>query len=226
MTPIYPLTLTVDHRSAKPQITITNAQGQTVINGQGLLSLHQSKIELTADPHRGPRRYIVEPTQPGFQLNSPFDIWDERDRSMGMIQRPQWWNSRYQIDDRQQRPAFSIAAQNPQKAWASRGGLLVFLVGFLVAFLPRLRIFGYCLIGVALLGLFLVNTGHLFNAPYWVERINGRRVMQFTKNPSISDRRASFMIQAIDAVNETEQLAILCGIILIALRYHGERDSA
>jgi hypothetical protein len=223
--PAYPLTLTVDHRSAQEKITIINAQGQTMIEGNGLMGMFKSKIELTADQNRGPCRYVMASAKSGFQLNAPLDIWDERGRSMGTIQRQQWWSSCYQIDDMPHRTAFSIQAQNPQQAWATRGFAVLFVLALLCSVSLNMGILGYCLIGVALLGLFLINTGHLLNAPYWVERVNGRRVMQFTKHPSINDGRHSFTIRASDAFNEAEELAILCGIILIALNHHGERPS-
>jgi hypothetical protein len=78
--------------------------------------------------------------------------------------------------------------------------------------------------GLAFLGLGLINSGHLFNVPYFVQRANGRRVMQFAKNPSGATYHSSFTIRAIDAISESEELAILCGIILTTRR-HGEKQS-
>ncbi len=58
---VYPLTLTFDQRSSDHKITITNAQGQTLIDGQEFLI--QSKIELAAYQNRGRGRYIMEPAK-------------------------------------------------------------------------------------------------------------------------------------------------------------------
>jgi hypothetical protein len=228
----YPLTLTFDKRSSDHRFTVANVQGQTVIDGQEFLI--QSKIELAAYQNQRQRHYIVEP-QARFWLNPPFDIWHERDRAMaddharpiGAIQRQHWWNNCYQINDAQQHLAFSIEVENANKAWALLSLVLLFMVGCLFntrSLSPNIPIPGYALMGLAFLGIGLIHSGHLFNAPYWVKQANGRRVMQFIKRPSSNDNRSSFTIRAIDAVSPTEELTILCGIILTTLR-HGEKQS-
>jgi hypothetical protein len=221
----YPLTLTFDQRSSDHRFTITNAQGQTLIDGQEFLI--QAKIELASYQNRGPSRYLIEPKS-GFQwLNTPFHIWNDRDRPIGAIHRQHWWNNCYQVDDVQQHLAFSIQAEDAAKSWATLCFVLLFFVGCLFNIRdmsPNTVILRWVVVGVSFFGIYLLNCGYLCNVPYWVQRSNGRRVMQFAKNPSNSGYRSSFTIRAIDAVSESEELAILCGIILITLR-HGEKQS-
>jgi hypothetical protein len=232
MASTYPLTLSFDHRSSDHRFTITNARGQTMVEGQEFLI--QSKIELVAYQNRGQRRYIMEaPLR--FWLNSPFHIWDERDRLMtdrrsktlGTVQRQHWWNNCYQIYDAQQHIAFSFKSENNNKAWGGLIFFLVFIMGCLLngrSLSPNISIPGVCLMGFAFLGFGLLNSGYLCNSAYWVQRANGRRVMQFIKRPSSNGNSSSFTIRAIDTVSDKEEMAILCGIILVTLR-HGEKQS-
>jgi hypothetical protein len=221
----YPLTLNFDQRSSDHRFTITNAQGQTVIDGQEFLI--KSKLEVAAYQKRRQSHYVIKPKS-GFQwLNPPFHIWNDRERPIGAIHRQHWWNNCYQIDDAQQHLAFSIQAENAARAWAGWGFVLLFFVGCLFNIRdmsPNTVILRWVFVGVSFLGLSLIASGHLCNVPYWVKRANGRRVMQFAKNPSHSGQRSSFTIRAIDTVSESEELAILCGIILTTLR-HGEKQS-
>jgi hypothetical protein len=182
--------------------------------------MFKSEIELTTYQNLSRHRYSMAPRKSGFALNSPYEIWDEADQAVAVIHPQKWLNRHYRLSNRLQQPLFTIAAQHPQQIWANWGCLGLFMLGFLCAALPSTLILGCCLIAISLLGLYLISNGYLFNAPYWVERTSGCRVMQFTKNRSTPNRR-SFVIQAIDTVSVSEELTVLCSIILIVLHHHG-----
>jgi hypothetical protein len=224
----YPLTLKINHRPAQPRIIITDAQAQTVLEGQAVMSMFKSavkQLELTAGQRRSHCRYRMTP-QTRFSVVNAVELWDEHDRqAIGMIQSPKLGKSRYQINDRQQRPMFSIATRHPRQDWAEWGFLALFALGFLCAVLPSTRVLAYCLFGGSLLGLYLIRSAYLLNMPHAVERSNGQRIMEFLKKPSLGDDRTCFTIQATDAVSESEAFAILFGIIWIAFTIHGPRNS-
>jgi hypothetical protein len=218
MTPIYPLTLTIVSRTSDQKITLETAQGGTLLQGQELLSRLKGKIDLVSYQRQRQQSLCIEADQV-FSLNPTYAIWDDRGRSIGMIQRGAWWNAQYQIYQGQ-RLAFQTVVEDAGRLWIAIVCMGLFVAGCLLVS----QIIGRCLIGLGFIGLLAVNTGYLCNATYWLQRPDGRRVMQFAKVPSLGSHRSQFTIRAIERLNESEELPALLGIILMLLR-HSEKTA-
>jgi hypothetical protein len=222
MTPIYPLTLTLEYRSADQKVLLQTAQGQPLIEGAALLEQFgkRGKIDVVSHQHQHQRHFSIE-AEKAFSGKPIYDIWDEQGRSIGAIQwMRQWvsWQSAECHVYQGQRLAFKVsAAANHRASWVSLACLAVMMAGA-VSMAYGHVLLAVLLIGLAGGGMMLFRHGYLLNPTYIVQQPDGRRVMQFVKVPSMQQFRSQFTVQAIDRLNESAEFSALLGVIFAAIR--------
>jgi hypothetical protein len=222
MTPIYPLTLTLEYRSADQKVLLQTAQGHPLIQGEAWLDQlgKRGKIAVVSHQHQRQRHFSIEPEK-AFSFKPTYDIWDEQGRLIGAIQWMRQWVS-WQRNEchvyQGQRLAFKVrAAADHRASWVSIACLAVMMAGA-VSMAYGQVLLAVLLIGLAGGGMTLFRHGYLLNPTYIVQQPDGRRVMQFAKVPSMQQFRSQFTVQAIDRLNESEEFSALLGVIFAAIR--------
>jgi hypothetical protein len=221
-TPIYPLTLTLEYRSADQKVLLQNAQGNVLIQGEAFLDQlgKRGKIDLISHQRQQQRRFCVE-AEKAFSFKPTYEIWDEQGRSIGAIQWMRQWVS-WQRDEchvyQGQQLAFKVrAAADHRASWVSLACVAVMIAGA-VSMAHGQVLLAVILIGLAGGGMMLFRQGYLLNPTYIVQQPDGRRVMQFVKVPSMQQFRSQFTVQAVDRLNESAEFLALLGLLFVAIK--------
>jgi hypothetical protein len=221
MTPIYPLTLTLEYRSADQEVLLQTAQGNALIQGEAFLDHlgKRGKIDLISHQRQQQRRFCIE-AEKAFSFKPTYEIWDEQGRSIGAVQWMRQWVS-WQRDEyhvyQGQRLAFKVGTADRRALWISLACAGLTILGAVSMGYGQVLL-GGGLIGLAGFGMMWFRQGYLLNPTYIVQKPDGRRVMQFTKTASRQQFRSQFTVQAIDRLNESEEFSALLGVIFAAIR--------
>jgi hypothetical protein len=222
MTTAYPLTLTLEYRSADQKVLLQTAEGHPLIQGEAFLDQlgKRGKIDLVSHQRQRQQQVCIEAEQ-AFSFKPTYEIWDEQGRSIGAIQWMRQWVS-WQRDEchvyQGQQLAFKVrAAADYRASWVSLACVAVMIAGA-VSMAHGQVLLAVILIGLAGGGMTLFRQGYLLNPTYIVQQPDGRRVMQFVKVPSMQQFRSQFTVQAIDRLNESAEFSALLGVIFAAIR--------
>jgi hypothetical protein len=232
MTSNYPLTLTLDYRSAAhQQVLFQTTEGNALIQCEEFYDNREKrhKINLVSHQRQRQRHFCIEAAK-GFSFKPSYDIWDEQGRSMtsgraqpiGAIQLMRQWVSWHRDEChvyQGQQLAFKVGAADRRDSWITLVGVGVMILGAVA------MAYGQVLLGCVLicLGGYVMDwfrQGYLFNSTYIVRKPDGRRVMQFTRTPSRDRFRSQFTVQAVDRLNESEEFSALLGVLFAAFKAH------
>ena len=188
----YPLQITFKVLALAQQLSITDATGNLIFYVKQKAFKLKDSVTVFAD---------AEQTRPAFAINADrvldfsasFHITDMSGRPLGSIKRQgkkSLWKAHYEIFDGQQpHPALIIKEENP---WS--------------------KVFDALFSEIPLVGIF---TGYVFNPSYLVARLDGRPVMRLKKERSFLGKR--FSINQLAGIDQTEELRILLGLIMMIL---------
>jgi hypothetical protein len=214
MTTHYPLTLTLEYRSADQKVLLQTAQGQTLIQGE-----KRGKIDLVSHQRQRQQNFCVE-AEKAFSFRPCYEVWDEQGRSIGAVQLMREWVSWYRDDChvyQGQRLAFKVGAADRRDSWITLAGVGIMILGAVAMGYGQVLL-GFGLIFLAGYGMDWFRQGYLFNPTYIVQKPDGRRVMQFTKTASRERFRSQFTVQAVDRLNESEEFLALLGLLFVAIK--------
>jgi uncharacterized protein YxjI len=186
----YPLTLTFKFWALSPQITINNAQGQTLMHVQQRLFKLKELIHVFADARRSQELYTIKADRI-IDWSARYNFADDAGRVIGALKRrgmKSLWKAHYDVYNGDQ-IIFTIQEENP---WIK-------VLDSLFAEIP-------------IVGMF---TGYVFNPAYIVQRPNGRNVMRLSKIPSFWSRM--FNIKALDKLNPQEEPQVLLSLMMLLL---------
>jgi uncharacterized protein YxjI len=188
----YPLHITFKVLALAHQLSITDATGNLIFYVKQKAFKLKDSVTVFAD---------AEQTRPVFAINADriidfsasFHFTDMGGRPLGSVKRQgkkSLWKAHYEIFDGQQPfPALTIKEENP---WT--------------------KVFDALFSEIPLLGIF---TGYVFNPSYLVSRPNGMPVMRLKKESSFFGK--SFSITQLAGIDQTEELRILLGLIMMLL---------
>jgi hypothetical protein len=221
MTTDYPLTLTLEYRSADQKVLLQTAQGNSLIQGEAFLDKlgKRGKIDVVSYQRQQQRRFCIE-AEKAFSFKPTYDIWDEQGRSIGAIHLMREWVSWHRDEChvyQGQQLAFRVGAADRRDSWMTLAGVGMMILGAVAMGYGQV-LMGCVLIGLAGFGMMWFRQGYLLNQTYIVQKPDGRRVMQFTKTPSRQQFRSQFTVQAIDRLNESEEFSALLGVLFAAIK--------
>jgi uncharacterized protein YxjI len=188
----YPLHITFKVLALAHQLSITDATGNLIFYVKQKAFKLKDSVTVFAD---------AEQTRPLFAINADrvldfsasFHFTDMSGRPLGSVKRQgrkSLWKAHYEISDGQQPyPALLIKEENP---WS--------------------KVFDAMFSELPLVGIF---TGYVFNPSYLVSRPDGTPIMRLKKERSFFGR--SFSINLLAGIDQTEELRIMLGLIMMIL---------
>lgn len=186
----YPLELTFKLWSLAPQMSLTDASGNTLFYVRQKLFKLREAIGIFADPQRTQLRYEIKADRI-IDFSARYNFLDVQGTNVGAVKRhgmKSLWRARYDIYDGEQ-VVFTIREENP---WVK-------IVDSLFSEIP-------------VAGMF---TGYFFNPVYLVTRPESNTVMRLEKKPTFLSR--IFLIKQVDQLNQAEETQILLSLMMLLL---------
>jgi hypothetical protein len=203
----YPLTLTFDRGTILGKLIVKNAQGSPVMQAERSLTL-KSKFEVCAyQKYRQDHYTILAPKLMSWQMH--YDFWNNQGESIGRIQSASKSPLKIYAGERL---AFGVnLIRNPYRQLSIiPTGVGAIGVCCLPNSLPNIVTFGWCLLILAFLSTVAMSLAGLSKESYRVQHPDGRTVMQFARS-----NMQQFRIDALNALNEAEETAVLLGVLLL-----------
>jgi uncharacterized protein YxjI len=186
----YPLALTFKFWSLSPQITINNAQGQTIMHVQQRLFKLKELIHVFADTRRTQEIYTIKADRI-LDWSARYNFADDAGRVIGAVKRrgmKSLWKAHYDIYNGDA-IVFTIQEENP---W--------------------IKVLDTLFSEIPIVGMF---TGYVLNPAYIVQRPDGRNVMRLSKVPSFWSR--IFNLNALDKLKPQEESQVLLSLMMLLL---------
>jgi hypothetical protein len=219
---IYPLIVKFDYTFLY-KLTVKNAQGSLVMQAARSLTL-KTKFEVCAYQKYGQQNYTIAAPKL-LQWRTHYDFWNQQGELIGNIHGLKG-KSDYHIDagDRQTF-VIKMVYSSYVMLWIIPAAILLMGALCMNNSLPNIATFGYCLLILAILTTIAMSASGIFDRTYVVQRSDGHPVMRFARLPPLEMRPDCFAIKAIDALSETEEPAVLLGVISLIIGEEAARTA-
>lgn len=187
----YPLELTFKFWSLAPQMSVKDANENTLLYIRQKLFKLKEVIGVFADAQRSQLLYEIKADRI-IDFSARYNFSDAQGNHLGSVKRRglrSIWRARYDIFDGNDDVVFTIQEENP---WVK-------IMDSLFAEIP-------------IVGLF---TGYVFNPVFLVQRRDESTVMRLSKKPTFMSR--IFNIKQIDQLSEKEETQVLLSLMMMLL---------
>jgi hypothetical protein len=188
----FPLTLTFKVLALARQLTVTDAQGRTVLYTKQKMLKLKEHVEIWTDTAMGNRLADIKANKI-VDWSARYNFTDAQGTPLGSVGRRGWrsiWKAHYEsFNEGSQTPDFSIQETNP---WA--------------------KIFDSILEGLPIIGMF---SGYFFHPSYLASRQDGTPLMRLTKQPAFW--QGKFKIEKLADLHPHEELNLILSFLMLVL---------